>query len=61
VVLEVDTEPTGTVVVLLPDPSDTRLAQAYEAAVPEMVVPDPQTVPDWCLTRSRAIAPETLL
>ena len=61
VVLEVDTEPTGTVVVLLPDPSDTRLAAAYEAAVPGMVVPDPQSVPEWCLTRSRAIAPETLL
>lgn len=61
VVIEVDTQPTGTVVVLLPDASDTRLAAAYETVVPDMVVPDPQSVPDWCLTRSRAMAPETLL
>jgi hypothetical protein len=61
VLLEVDTEPTGTVVILLPDPSDTRLAAAYESAVAGMVVPDPQSVPDWCLNRTRAIAPETLV
>lgn len=61
VVIEVDTQPTGTVVVLLPDASDTRLATAYESVVPDLVVPDPQSVPEWCLSRSRAMAPEALL
>ncbi len=60
-VLELDTTPTGTLVVLLPDPSDTRLAAEYDALVPELVVPDPQAVPDWSLTRSRAIDPSELL
>lgn len=61
VVLELDTRPTGTLVVLLPDPSDTTLAEEYDAVVPELVVPDPQAVPDWALERSRAIDPRMLL
>jgi len=61
VVLELDTQPTGTLVILLPDPADTSLVTAYDALVPEFVVPDPQTVPDWALTRSRAIDPSVLL
>jgi hypothetical protein len=61
VVLEMDTLPTGTLVILLPDPTDRRLAAAYDAAVPEMVVPDPQEVPMHILSRTRARDPETLL
>jgi hypothetical protein len=61
VVLEIDTSPTGTLVVMLPDPGDTTLAAAYDDLVPELVVPDPQNVPGWALTRSRAIDPLVLL
>lgn len=61
VVLEIDTSPTGTLVVMLPDPHDATLAAAYDDLVPEMVVPDPQEVPEWALTRSRAIDPGVLL
>jgi hypothetical protein len=61
VVLELDTTPTGTLVVLLPDPTDTSLVGAYDALVPRLVTPDPQDVPDWALTRSRAVDPSVLL
>ena len=61
VVVEVSTRPTGTLVVLLPDPSNRVLARAYDALVPELVVPDPQVVPEWSLTRSRAMEPGALL
>jgi hypothetical protein len=61
VCLEVDTEPTGTVVVLLPDASSTTLLSAYDDLVEAFVTADPQPVPDEILTRSRAIAPEALL
>lgn len=61
VLLELDTWPTGTLVILLPDPADTSLGEAYDDLVPELVVPDPQEVPDWSLTRSRAIDPSALL
>ncbi len=61
VLLEVDTAPTGTLVVLLPDAQDRALAQAYDEVVGDFVVPDPQVVPDWSLTRSRSVAPSVLL
>jgi predicted O-methyltransferase YrrM len=61
VCLEVDTKPTGTVVLLLPDPSSTALPEAYDRLVAEFVVPDPQKVPDAILGRTRALNPETLL
>jgi len=61
VVLEIDTSPTGTLVVLLPDPHETTLSEAYDDLVPELVLPDPQDVPEWALTRSRAIDPRALL
>lgn len=61
ILLEVATRPTGTLVVLLPDPSSNVLAAAYDALVPELVVPDPQVVPDWALDRSRALRPAELL
>lgn len=59
--LQVDTEPTGTAVVLLPDPSDTTLLAAYDDLVPEYVTPDPQQVPDEILARTHAVDPERLL
>lgn len=61
VVLEMDTTPTGTLVILLPDPTDRALAAAYDAAVPEMVVPDPQDIPDHILNRANAHDPRALL
>ncbi|MEO7847132.1 MAG: class I SAM-dependent methyltransferase [Nocardioides sp.] len=61
VLLEMDTSPTGTLVVLVPDAANTSLGEAYDDVVPELVVPDPQAVPDWSLTRSRAIDPNALL
>ncbi|HET7387633.1 MAG TPA: class I SAM-dependent methyltransferase [Nocardioidaceae bacterium] len=61
VCLEVDTAPTGTAVLLLPDATDRSLGTAYDALVPELVVPDPQRVPGAVLHRSRAIDPQRLV
>ena len=61
VVLELDTAPTGTLVVLLPDPDDTVLGDVYDRVVPELVVPDPQEVSPTALARSRSIDPRALL
>jgi hypothetical protein len=61
VCLEVDTEPTGTLVLLLPDPSSTRLLGVYDDLVESYVVPDPQDVPADVLGRTRAIQPEKLV
>ncbi len=62
VCIEVDTAPTGTVLLLLPDASSTVLADAYdELVVTECVVPDPQPVPDEVLRRTRSVRPEQLL
>jgi len=61
VVLEVDTGPTGTVVVLNPDAGSDVLATAYDDLVEAYVTPDPQPVPEEILQRSRAVDPEALL
>jgi len=61
VCLEVDTQPTGTVVILLPDAGSTVLASAYDQLVAEYVVPDPQQVPDEVIRRTRAIGAQELL
>ena len=61
VVLEIDTSPTGTLVVLLPDAHDQRSPQRTTTWYPSWSSPDPQEVPDWALTRSRAIDPASLL
>ncbi len=61
IVLEVDTAPTGSLVVLMADREDRRLATAYDEVVADLVSPDPQDVPPWVLARTRAISPEALL
>jgi hypothetical protein len=61
IVLEIDTTPTGTLVVLVPDASSRALDNAYDDLVEQYVVPDPQKVPDWVLQRTRAMQGETLL
>lgn len=62
VVLEVDTSPTGTVMVLLPDSTSSLLVENYpaiEAAILEEV--DPQQPPDSVLNRTQALDPASLL
>jgi hypothetical protein len=60
-VLEMDTEPTGTLIVMNTDPRSRVLDEAYDRLVLDYVVPDPQVVPDWALQRSRALKGEELL
>ena len=59
--LEVDTRPTGTVVLLSPDRTATALTDAYDRLVADFVVPDPQVVPPETLGRTRAVNPSALV
>ena len=61
ITLELDTTPTGTLMVLLPDPRSHTLTAAYDRLVQEYVTPDPQKLPEWATTRSRAIPAERIL
>lgn len=61
-VLEVDTSPTGTCVVLFPDARRAGALDGYDEWVAtEAVRPDPQPVPEAVLGRTRALDPEVLL
>jgi hypothetical protein len=60
-VLEVDTHPTGVVVVLFPDAAHDGVMAEYDDWLDVALDPDPQDVPEEVLTRSRALQPETLL
>jgi hypothetical protein len=61
-VLEVDTSPTGTCVVLFPDARRGGMLQEYDEWVAnEAVRPDPQSVPEAVLGRTRALDPQVLL
>ncbi len=57
----VDTKPTGTAVVLVPDASSTGLDRAYDDLVEQMVVDDPQDVPAEVLERKGAVDPAALI
>lgn len=62
VVVEVDTQPTGTCVVLLMDASRGGVLAGYDDwLVGTAVHPDPQVVPQEVIDRTRAVAPEELL
>ena len=61
VILEVDTFPTGTAVVLAPDRDNRVLGRAYDELVQDYVVPDPQALPDDVMGRSLAVQGEDLL
>jgi predicted O-methyltransferase YrrM len=61
VVLDVDTQPTGVVVVLTPDASRGGVLPGYDDWLDVAMAPDPQDVPQDVLTRSRAYDPEQLL
>lgn len=61
-VLEVDTSPSGTCVVLFPDARRGGVLPGYDEWVAnEAVRPDPQPVPEAVLRRTRALDPEVLL
>ncbi len=59
--LEIDTQPTGIAIVLLPDSSSTARTAAYDDLVEAYAVPDPQDIPDEVLRRSRAVHPARVL
>ena len=60
VVLPVDTEPTGTLLVVGADPANQVLRTAYDEIVRTSVVPDPQSLPASILSRRDAVAPERI-
>lgn len=61
IVLEVDTQPTGLVVVLAPDASREGLLPGYDDWLEVALAPDPQHVPEAVISRSRALDPSRLL
>jgi predicted O-methyltransferase YrrM len=61
VVIEVDTTPTGVVVVLVPDAGRDGVLDGYDDWLDVAMAPDPQLVPTEVLSRSRALKPERLL
>jgi hypothetical protein len=58
--LSVDTEPTGTLVILGADPHSTVLAENYDAIVATYASPDPQEVPDAVVSREAALEPSSI-
>ncbi|TKA13238.1 O-methyltransferase [Actinacidiphila oryziradicis] len=61
VIVAVDTEPTGVLLIFGADPDSTVLREQYDRILEEHVTPDPQDVPEEILARKAAIAPERLL
>lgn len=61
VVLDIDTELTGTTLVLCPDASRDGVLQGYDEWVEGAVSPDPQPVPEETITRRDALDPEKVL
>jgi predicted O-methyltransferase YrrM len=61
IVLDVDTQPTGVVVVLAPDSSRDGVLPAYDDWLDVAIAPDPQDVPVQVLQRTQAIEPGRLL
>jgi hypothetical protein len=61
VLVPVDTEPTGVVVVAGLDPSSSVLTDRYDEIVAEYVASDPQHVPDAVIHRREAADPDKLL
>lgn len=61
-VIDVDTTPTGTALVLAPDSSRGGVLPGYDEWLADVALaPDPQDVAPEILDRSRAVAPERLL
>lgn len=61
IVLEVDTDPTGVVLVLAPNAARDGVLPGYDDWLDEAVSPDPQPVPDEVLNRTRAKNPHRVL
>jgi hypothetical protein len=61
VLIPVDTAPTGVLVILGPDRTDTTLRDAYDGIIEAEVRPDPQPIPDRILQRTGAVDPVALL
>ena len=61
VVMLINTEPTGTAVVLGVDQASTVLKDAYAEEEDYLLRPDPQTPPQEYMERSIAIEPDVLL
>ncbi len=61
VMLRIDTEPTGLLLVLGLDPQSTVLPDAYDEIARELITPDPQVVPEEILTRAGALDPQEVL
>lgn len=61
IVLEIDTAPTGLVMVLLPDAGRDGVLPGYDDWLDVAITADPQDVPTEILTRSRALDPQQLL
>lgn len=60
-ILPVNTEPTGSYLVIGLDPTSTVLDEVYDSVLPQLSSPDPQTVDhDW-LQRTHAHQPSPLL
>ena len=61
VLLPVNTAPTGLLVVLAPDATNTALKDSYDEIEKRYIVPDPQDVPGEILNRGCAYDPEQVL
>jgi hypothetical protein len=61
VVIPIDTQPTGLLLVANVDPSSTVLRDAYDAVLRDLLVGDPQQIPDNVLYRRTAAEPQQLL
>lgn len=61
IVIPVDTQPTGLLVVLVPDHASTVLQDHYDEILGANLLPDPQPVPSSVLERLGAVDPEAFL
>ncbi len=61
ILLPIDTEPTGVLVVLGADPRSELLRDRYDALIVEWATPDPQAVPADIIERRDAVPPERFL
>jgi len=61
ILLPMDTEPTGVLLILGADPGNDVLHRRYDRLIAEWVTPDPQAVPPGVIERRGAVAPERFL
>lgn len=61
ILLPMDIEPTGVLVVLNADPNSGVLRDRYDSLMAKWVTPDPQAVPAEVIERGAAVAPESFL